>query len=333
MPDFSIFALGESQIEISNGKVLDGVSQGTGEHLQDETITLLAPAWEEIFISDNDPDFQDTDGNQRLDGAQTFDGAPYDDNIRVEAEYGLVLTDGTNTWTVVGFNLNTSSPAFGTVEGLAFIGGVGGFPPIGVELTVDSYFEGPRFAATEYATPVCYAEGSLVATVEGLRPIETLQPGDQVMTRDNGVQPIVWRAEQSFPGRGRFAPIEIPAGVLGAERTLRVSGPHRLLIQSARAHLLFGHSEVFASATKLVGRWGIRRLTCDVVRYHHILLARHDILLVNGVWAESLFPGGEESEALFGPTVRAMPALLARPDLRQHEVDMLFGVSDLSRTA
>ena len=39
---------------------------------------------------------------------------------------------------------------------------------------------------------LCFAAGTLIATPEGMVPVETLMAGDQVITRDNGVQRLVW---------------------------------------------------------------------------------------------------------------------------------------------
>ena len=67
MADYSIFALGESQIAVSDGKRLDGVTQGDGSHLEGASIRFKSSAWEEVRINDNDPNFQNNDGSQRLD--------------------------------------------------------------------------------------------------------------------------------------------------------------------------------------------------------------------------------------------------------------------------
>ena len=144
MPDYSIFVLGETQLSISDGKVLSGVSQGSGIHLDGATITLDSNTWEEVRISDNNLAFSDNDSAQVLDsgtpgGPQVIDGNAFTDGTVVEAEYGLTLSDGVDTWQVVGFNLRNSNPSYATVEGLAFIGGPGGFPPVGVPLTVTGF--------------------------------------------------------------------------------------------------------------------------------------------------------------------------------------------------
>ncbi len=321
-------------MSISGGQQLDGVTQGDGSHLVGQTITLNANAWNPIQISDggSDVNFQDNDSNQTLNGSQTIDGITYAGGTRVEAEYGLTLTDGVNTWQVVGFNVNNSSPAYGTVEGLAFIGGPGGFPPTGVALTVSGAAEGPNYAVTSYATPICYDRGTLIATDKGPRPIESLRIGDRVMTRDNGAQPIRWIGGRHAIGSGRFAPVEIPAGILGAAAPLRVSQQHRILLRGARVELLFGECEVFAPAIHLVGRNGIRLINGGRVAYFHLLLDRHEIIVANGVASESLHiqagrePGNADA-ALFFPELADLATglaatavkTLARRSLRRFE--------------
>lgn len=340
MAEYSIFTLGESQITISGGGQLDGVTQGSGVHLQDLQITLVSDAWEEVQITDNDTNFQDSDGSQRLNGDQIIDDTPYDNGTVVEAEYALTLSDGINSWTVVGFNFNTSSPAYGTVEGLAFIGGPGGFPPTGVPLTVTETFEGPSFAAAAYATPICYDRGTLILTDRGARRIEDLRPGDHVQTADNGPQAIRWIDGRHVVGAGRFAPVEFSAGAWGAEAPLRVSQQHRVLYRGPWAELLFGCDEVFVPAIHLVNGRDVRLLSRVRAQYFHLLLDRHEVIFANGVASESLHcaaaQGQGEGSDLPGffpalPDLHSQSAPLARRDLRRHEAQVLVAMIDAAR--
>lgn len=93
MPVSSVWILEESNITISGGAVLDGVTQGDGSHLVGRTLTLNSPSWVETFVNDDDANFADNDGNQTLSGAQVIDGVTYVNGTRVEAEYTLTLTD------------------------------------------------------------------------------------------------------------------------------------------------------------------------------------------------------------------------------------------------
>ncbi|MGR3713818.1 MAG: hypothetical protein ACU0A6_11950 [Shimia sp.] len=115
MANYSFWALGESHVSLSGGEQLDGVTQGDGSHLVGETITLNSNSWEQIDVRDagSDSNFDDNDGNQRLDGAQSFDGVSYGNNTRIEAEYEFVLEDPNTglTYRVLSVNIRNSSPA------------------------------------------------------------------------------------------------------------------------------------------------------------------------------------------------------------------------------
>jgi hypothetical protein len=331
MAKFSIFALGESQLTISGGEQLDGITQGDGSHLLGLTITLNSGAWTEMQLRDNDTNFGDNDSGQRFAGTQDFDGTTYSNGARVEAEYGLLLSDGVNTWQVVGFNVNNSSPSYATVEGLAFIGGAGGFPPVGVPLTVISAQEGPNFAAASYATPICFDRGTLIDTGKGLRAVETLRPGDLVHTLDHGLQPLRWIGGRHAMGVGRFTPVEIAPGVLGNARPLRVSQQHRILVTSPLAELHFGEAEVFVCAGDLVDGDLIRLVPGVSVQYFHLLFDQHQIVFGNGIASESFLPGPYWQDAgdaqMLAEVHAAMPGIAtygpaARHTLKRHEAAM-----------
>ncbi|MBW4707120.1 Hint domain-containing protein [Roseobacter sp. YSTF-M11] len=335
MAIYDIYVLGESALTISGGEQLDGVSQGDGSHLDGLTITLNSGAWQPVSIEDDDLDFRDNDGSQRLNGAQTIDGTPFADNAAVEAEYGLVLTDGVNSWTVVGFNVNNSSPAYATVEGLAFIGGPGGFPPVGVPLTVTSAFEGPTFQQTEYATPVCFATGTVIDTCDGPMPVERVIPGMAVVTRDHGAQRVLWAGRRAVQGQASFAPVHIAAGTMGNTADVLVSQQHKLLVTGWQAEMLFGQDEVLVPAGHLVGLTGVTRVTRGPIGYHHLLLEDHAVLRSAGMWSESFSLGAMALDALL-PMARAQvtrdfPELIGRPPayatLRKHEARLLIATA------
>lgn len=335
LAEYSIFALGESHMTISGGAQLDGVTQGDGSHLVGQTITLDSDAWAPIALTDDDSDFRDNDMSQRLDGAQSFDGVGYANGTIVEAEYGLTLSDGVNSWEVVGFNLHNSSTSYATVEGLAFIGGPGGFPPVGVPLTVVSARDFPDFQVADYATPICYDAATLIDTEAGRRPIRTLRVGDRVRTLDNGLQPVRWVGARRGNGLGPGAPIEIATGMLGAIAPLRVSRQHRLLLRTAQAELMFGTAEVFAAAGHLQDGVTIRSLQGLGTTWMHLLLDRHEVIFANGVASESLYLG--PALAGTGPFFTDLPRdsgcarRLARPQLRRDEAALLRPTPTLAR--
>ncbi len=333
MADYSIFVLGEDQLTVSVGQGLDGINQGTGIHLIGETITINSLSVTEVFITDAGADtrFADNDGNQLLDGDQIIDGTLFTSGTRVEAEYGITLTDGTNTWRAVAFNVNNSSPAFGTVEGIAFIGGPGGFPPVGTPLTVVSTQEGPSFESSDFASPICYGSGTLIRTSAGDVAIDVLKPGDLVWTKDDGYLPIRWVGSQDVIACNTFRPVIVPAGGLFADKPLVVSQQHRLLVTHPTAELLFGATEVLIPAISLVDA-GLARLSKEkTARFHHILLDKHSVIIADGAKSESMFLAKQDCpqdpDALFFPDLREekiAPMVLARMALRRREAVTLL---------
>lgn len=332
MPTYDIYVLGESQLSISGGAVLDGVTQGDGSHLIGRTITLNSKLWKPVSINDSNTNFSDNDSSQRLAGAQQIDGVNFANNTILEAEYGLTLSDGTNSWTVVGFNANNSSPSYATIEGLAFIGGPGGFPPVGVPLTVTQAFEGPNFAQAQYATPVCFAAGMGVETPQGIVPVEAIRPGMRVITRDHGVQEVLWTGSRQAMAVESFVPVRIASGAMGNASALVVSQQHRVLVTGWQAEMHFGADQVLVPAVHLLGQPGVSRQPGGMVSYHHLLLPCHAVLNSGGLWSESFHAGPCSLDALL-PEARAeiatlhpdcLDAPLAYPSLRRHEASLLW---------
>lgn len=187
-------------------------------------------------------------------------------------------------------------------------------------------------------TIACFTEGTWIAVPGGQVVVECLQAGDAVLTRDHGAQVLRWVGRRSLMAQGADAPVEIRAGTLGAHDTLRVSPNHRVLIEGARAELLFGEAEVLVKAKHLVDGLAVRQVEGGEVTYLHLLFDRHEVVMANGLAVESYLPGpatlpGYDPEAqaevlrLF-PALAADPAAygpLARPEVTAREARLLVG--------
>ncbi|WP_050929996.1 Hint domain-containing protein [Aestuariivita boseongensis] len=348
MANYSIWSLGESQLTISGGAQLDGVTQGDGSHLVGQTITMNSYNFEEILVRDrrSDINFDDNDGDQRLRGSQTFDGVNYGNNTIIEAEYRLILRDPNTgeTYEALAINFNNSSPSYGTVEGLSFVDVI---PPAGVALEVIAAFEGPGSSGQppiqngDIAVPACFTPGTFIDTPDGPRPVEELRAGDWVMTLDRGAQPLIWVGQTAFGAEALARnpdarPILIRRDAFGPGmpcQDMRVSPQHRVLISGSRAELLFGEYEVLAAAAHLVD--GQRVLVDDQTRkalYIHLQCAAHEVLVSDGLPSESYNPG-TQTIVSFSQKARAQlearlpthlggagPVLTAaRPMIKRHE--------------
>ena len=191
----------------------------------------------------------------------------------------------------------------------------------------------------------CFTPGCLIMALEGEVPVEDLEVGDMVMTRDHGYQPIRWVGRrdlgaEELAANPAFAPVCIPQGAFGAdmpERDLVVSPQHRILMHGAKAEILFGEHEVLIAATHLVGFQGVHRTQPKTVSYIHILFDEHEIVRSDGAWTESFQPGDQtmgpmhsaqraEILALFPELAQGMDVYgAARRSLRAFEAKAFLG--------
>ena len=135
----------------------------------------------------------------------------------------------------------------------------------------------------------CFATGTTILTPDGERAIETLQPGDRVVTHDGRSTPVIWVARQTvanprFVELGR-KPVRIDAGALGPNL------PNRPLTVTADHALLFGDMLVNAGTLAEDGT-PIRFLPLSDMPtrfvWWHVELENHEVVPVNGgVPAES----------------------------------------------
>jgi hypothetical protein len=145
--------------------------------------------------------------------------------------------------------------------------------------------------------PTCFTPGVLILTRGGERPVEDLRPGDLVVTRDRGPQPVLWAGGQEIDGAADFAPVLIRAGAMGNRRDLLVSPQHRMLIRGWRAELFAGLPEAMVAAVHLVNGRTVVRAPRPRVTYLHFMLERHEIVFAEGAETESLDPAGEAAAA------------------------------------
>ncbi len=183
---------------------------------------------------------------------------------------------------------------------------------------------------------ICFTHNTLIRTPFGERPIQDLHPGDFVLTRDRGPQPMRWIGKRTVPGRGRIAPIRFAAGAFGNDAPLFVSPQHRMLHRSGVANLYFDTPEVMVPAKHLENGTSVRQIEVPQVTYYHMLFDRHEVVWANGALSESFHPGAEgltaiapqAREELFTlfPELRVNPndyGATARRVLRQFEARLV----------
>ena len=145
----------------------------------------------------------------------------------------------------------------------------------------------------------CFTPGTMIATPKGEVAVESLRPGDKIITRDNGIQEIAWTGAklmdwQAFTANPHLKPILIRQGSLGnglPERDMMVSPNHRVLVANDRTALYFDEHEVLVAAKHLVSGRGVHEVESIGTTYVHFMFEQHQVVLSNGAWTESFQPG------------------------------------------
>lgn len=159
----------------------------------------------------------------------------------------------------------------------------------GTEYTAIAAEASPREIPLADLTGMSFGRGTRITMSDGQqRPVETLVPGERVLTRDHGMQEIRWIGKRTVQAVGDFAPVVIMPGALGNVETLSVSQQHRMLVSNWRAEVMTGSRDVLISAIDLVNDDTIYVRSGGFVEYTQLVFDQHQILYSEGVPTESL---------------------------------------------
>lgn len=151
---------------------------------------------------------------------------------------------------------------------------------------------------------VSFARGTAITLAGGRQQaIETLAPGDLVLTRDHGKQPVRWVGRATLRAEGAFAPVVIGKGVLGNAADLVVSQHHRVFLYQRQRREGVATSELLVQARHLVNDDSVWLREGGFTDYFSLVFDRHEIVYAEGIPVESLMV----SEA----TVTRLPPELA----------------------
>ncbi|OSQ42661.1 Hint domain-containing protein [Marivita geojedonensis] len=187
----------------------------------------------------------------------------------------------------------------------------------GATATRDTY-------SVENTGVVCFTLGTRILTAQGERSVETLRPGDYVVTRDNGLQPIVWIGRRDLSTREleenpKVRPVLISPKLTGCDDPLIVSPQHGLLFAvEGNEHLVRA-----IHLAKLEGGSARVMNGCRSVSYFHIMFENHQIIFSNGFPSESFFPGRFAMQALDQDVRTELLSLF--PGLEEFEAEHSYG--------
>ncbi|AWN54434.1 Hint domain-containing protein [Methylobacterium sp. 17Sr1-1] len=138
----------------------------------------------------------------------------------------------------------------------------------------------------------CYCPGSLILTDRGEVAVEDLTIGDVVVTTSGDHRAIRWIGHRTLNCRNHPNPL----AVLPVRISRDAFGPARpsqdLWVSPGHAICLDVDGEVFIPASALVNGAAVTQVAVDTVTYWHVELDSHDVLLANGLPAESYLDMG-----------------------------------------
>ncbi len=151
----------------------------------------------------------------------------------------------------------------------------------------------------EEAAP-CFVAGTRIATARGEIPVEALVEGDLALTASGATRPVRWIGHRRVfcDLRDRtedVCPVRVTAHTFGPGRPKR-----DLLLSPDHALYLDG---VLIPVHLLVDGVAIRREPVQLVTYFHVELDRHDVLLAEGLPAESYCDTGNRHQFANAPLV------------------------------
>ena len=170
--------------------------------------------------------------------------------------------------------------------------------------------DGSNGDAAIQAAP-CYAAGTRIATVRGEIAVEDLQVGDLVQTvLGEASVPIIWIGRRDVdcarhPKARQVWPVRVTAGAFGPGR------PHTDLLLSPD-HAVYVN-DVLIPIQHLINDTTIGQIPVDRITYYHVELPQHDVVLAEGLPAESYLDmrDGSNYANRAGPT-RLYPDFSAR---------------------
>ena len=191
-----------------------------------------------------------------------------------------------------------------------------------------------------------FGPGTMFDTDEGPVPAKWLDHAHRLRTRDNGLQQIITirrlrlsRAEAvAHPD---LSPVLVARGAFGPDsptHTVRMSPQQLICHACAYGHAPRNPKEVLIPVSSVATPLPLRRPTDAGFVYAQIVMQRHELLWVDGMWIASLFVpnratlGCPTTDPVSGAQVQS-PMQSARPVLSELEAKALLAAERAARVA
>ncbi|MGX9935253.1 Hint domain-containing protein [Advenella kashmirensis] len=173
--------------------------------------------------------------------------------------------------------------------------GIGHFASSKIVFDPETDMSKIRIDDTGNISYACYLKGTHIATPEGEAKVEDLKTGDKVLTASGNVATVKWLGHRTlFKKRIPEKDAKRAFPILFRKGCIADNVPHRDLIMSPGHHVFFDGNLVPAMAL-VNGISIVQQFEMQSFQYFHVELEQFDILLAEGVPAESYVDTGNRS--------------------------------------
>ena len=169
-------------------------------------------------------------------------------------------------------------------------------------ISTQAFTQGQTINFTESALGdfvVCFVTGTQIRTERGDVAVEDLRVGDFAVTASGALRPITWIGHREITAEAgslpfHQQPVHVRAGAFGhglPARNLFLSPGHPVLVGADADN----EGGVLVPVMCLINGTSITREPRATVTYWHVELDAHDILLAEGLPAESYIDGGDRA--------------------------------------
>lgn len=177
--------------------------------------------------------------------------------------------------------------------------------PIGTLSFVDAAGAADPTAAQAASAQVsCYAAGTRIATAKGPASVECVRPGDVVCTVLGGdTAKVIWVGHREVDCRHHVDPAKVWPVCVSAHAFGRGMPAADLMLSPDHSVYV---DKVLIPIRLLVNGRTVRQVPVDRITYYHVELDRHDVMLANGMPAESYLDAGGRGQFSNGGDVIAL---------------------------
>lgn len=192
----------------------------------------------------------------------------------------------------------------------------------GMDLTLAGIERAPAGLPLADAVATGFARGTALTLADGRqRAIEDIKPGDLVLTRDNGAQPLRTLLPSTRRAVGSHAPVVLRQGALGNAADLVLAQDQRLFVYQRGLNRLTERAEMLLRAGHLVDGDAVRLREGGFTDYLTPVFDQHEVVYAECVPVESLQVSAATRDALPRDLVQdlasRMPGLDHRPPYAQ----------------